>query len=485
MPIIVLTNHNNERLFKQGCIMGIGSVGVGSGILTQDVLDQLRKADEASRIRPIDFSIANEKDKQAAFDVIKANMKNLSDAIGELASGTLYDNRSVDIDGDSIKMSVDANADEQEFSIDVSKLATKQIEESGSFASQDTKIATASGSLTLNVNGKDYTINYDDTTTLKDLKNSINTVAGEDIDATIVQVADDDFRLVLSSTNTGANQDITLSDNDGNLSDDGGTSGGGTKLTSDFSDLQTGEDAQFTFNGQSITRSSNNIDDLITGYHITLKQTGVSNVNVTEDRDEILSRIDSFVEKYNSAIDELDKMTKASTDASERGIFSNESTIKGLKSTIQNMVESVGGGVGMLYDYGFDIDKEGKLSVDKTVINDKLDNDSANFQAFFSGGTFLKDDSTTVEVDGAFSELGDILGTYTKTGGMLDNLDESMDEYLSELQDRKTDVTQQLDSRYAILKKKFTAYDIMISKLNSASNMFIQMANAQIDAQKH
>lgn len=465
--------------------MGISSIGVGSGILTQDLLDQLRKADESVQIRPIDFSIANEKDKQEAFDVIKANMKNLSDAISELASGTLYDNRSVDIDGDSVEMSVDANADEQEFSLDVSKLATKQIEESGSFSTEDAKIATSSGSITLNVNSKNYTINYDDTTTLKDLKNSINTIAGENIDATIVQIADDDFRLVLSSDNTGSNQDITLTDNDGNLSDDGGTNGGGTKLTSDFSDLQTGDDAEFKFNGQTITRHTNNIDDLITGYHITLKDSGISNVSVTEDRDDILKRIDSFVEKYNSAVDELDKMTKSSTDSSERGIFSNESTIKGLQSTIQNMIESVGGGVGMLYDYGFDIDKEGKLSVDKTVINDKLDNDSKNFQAFFSGGDFTKEDGTVLNLDGAFNELGDILGTYTKTGGILSTFDDSMDSYLSELEDKKTSVMQQLDSRYAILKKKFTAYDLIISKLHSASNMFTQMANTQIEAQKH
>ena len=44
--------------------MGISSLGTGSGILTQDVLDQLREADDASRIRPIDLDITNDKDKK-------------------------------------------------------------------------------------------------------------------------------------------------------------------------------------------------------------------------------------------------------------------------------------------------------------------------------------------------------------------------------------------------------------------------------------
>ena len=44
--------------------MGISSLGVGSSILTQDILDQLREADESGKITPITLSIANENDKK-------------------------------------------------------------------------------------------------------------------------------------------------------------------------------------------------------------------------------------------------------------------------------------------------------------------------------------------------------------------------------------------------------------------------------------
>lgn len=456
--------------------MGISSLGVGSSILTQDILDQLRKADEASIITPITLNIANEKDKQSALDVIDANMKNLSDSIDELKNATLFDERSVSVSGSSVEVTADANSDEQEFTLNVLNLATKEIDQSGSFSAKTDTIASDVGSLNLNINGKDFTIDYDGTTTLDDLKRSINDVAGQDIDATIVQIASGDFRLFLSSANTGANQDITITDNSGNLS--------GTQLTDDKTTVQDGIDAQFEFNSQLITRHSNEVTDLITGYDITLKEVGSSNVSVAQDREGIMGKIDSFVEKYNAAIDELTKVTKSSTDSKERGIFSSSSTIKNMLSTIQNMIGSVGGSVGTMYDFGFDVDKEGKLSVDKSVINEKLDENAANVEAFFTGGDYENSDGTTTTLTGAFVEMATSLGEYTDYNGNLDQFQTSINERIASLEDSKTKATERLDSKYEILKKKYAAYDAMIAKLNNASNTFIQMANAQTAAQK-
>jgi len=451
--------------------MGISSLGVGSNILTQDVLDQLRKADEASIITPIKLNIANEKDKKDALDVIDASMKNLSDSINELKNATLFDERSVEISGSSVAVTASANSDIQEFTLDVTQLATKQVEESGSFTAKTDTIASDSGSINLNIDGQDFTIDYTDTMTLDDLKKSINKIAGDKVNATIVQIGDGDFRLFLNSVDTGSNQNIIITDNDGNLS--------GTQLTDDMSDVQTGVDAEFTFNGQAITRHSNNVTDLITGYDITLKELGSSNVDVAQNRDEIMKKIDSFVSKYNSAIDELSKMTKSSTEAKERGIFSDSSTIRGMKSTIENMIESVGGSVGTMYDFGFDVDKDGKLSVDKSVINAKLDDNANNVEAFFSGGEYENTDGTTTTLKGAFVEMATSLGEYTRYNGNLDQFQNSINERITTLEESKTKATERLDSRYEILKKKFAAYDLMISKLNSASNMFTQLINAQ------
>jgi flagellar hook-associated protein 2 len=451
--------------------MAISSLGLGSGVLTQDVLDKLRKADEASRVTPLDLQIASVKDEKSALSVLDAKMTNLIDNIYVLKSSSLYDERKAIIDGDSVEVSASANSDISDFTINVTQLATKQIEESGSFDSKTATIASAAGSINLNIDNQDFTINYDDTTTLEDLKKSINDIAGTKVNASIVQVASGDFRLFLSSVDTGSTQDITITDNDGNLS--------GTQLTNDLTAVQTGVDAEFTYNGQSITRTSNNITDLVTGYDITLTSLGSSTVKVEQNRDAIMEKIDNFVNKYNDAMKELASLTKNSTNKDERGIFASEATVKGLQRALRNAMDEIGGGVGTIYDYGFDIAKDGTLSVDKTVLNQKMDENVSNVEAFFSGGIYKNPDGTTTTLTGAFSELYTKVDAYTGFNKNLDQFQTSLNDRLSSLEQRRQDAIDRLDSKYETLQKQWGAYDALISRLNSSANAFIQMVNAQ------
>lgn len=456
--------------------MAISSLGVGNGILTQDVIDQLRKADEAGRITPIDLKLADANDKQDALKTIDSTMTNFIDSINAIKSATLWNERSATISsGTSVEVTAASNSDVQDFSLEVISLATKQIEQSGSFSAETDLVGGGlAGQINLNIDGTDYVIDYAANTTLKDLKNSINDVAGAKVDATLLNVGANDVRLVVSSANTGTTQNITITDLAGTV---------GANITG-LTQLQAGGDASFNFNGQAITRTSNTVDDLIAGLTITLKEPGLSQVSVAQDRTSILEKFDSFVEKYNSAINELNKMTKSSTDSEERGIFSSDSTIKSMKREIQDMIDSVGGGVGSMVDYGFTIDKDGVMSIDKTVLEQKMDDEPINTQAFFSGGDFTNPTTLAVTtLTGVFADMSTIVESYTKTNTVLDQLKDSLTDSISTLEDRKLTATERLDAKYDIMKKQFTAYGAIISKLNSASSMFVQMANTQTAAQ--
>jgi len=330
--------------------------------------------------------------------------------------------------------------------------------------------------MNLNIDGQDFTIAYDATTTLKDLKNLINEEAGEKVDATIVQISSGEFRLFVSSDETGTAQDITITDTSGFLVAENGTTGD-TRLTTGMTAIQNGADAEFTFNGQSITRSSNEVSDLVTGLTITLNETGSSDVSIAQDRDGIVEKFENFVDKYNAAITELDKMTKPSVDSDERGIFSNESTIKNMKRVIEDMFSTVGGGVGSLQNYGFDVDKDGKMSFDKTSLINELDANPSNVEAFFTGGTYTNSDGSTTEVDGAFVEYSAAVEVYTNYNATLDLFTTSITDKISELEEKKTLAVERLDSKYEIMKKQYAAYDLVINRLNSTSSLFAQLTN--------
>lgn len=474
--------------------MGISSLGVGSGILTQDIIDQLKKADEAQRVQPITLKLANENDKKDNIGIIKANIVNLRDSINELQGASLlFSDRSATVSGTSVEVTADANSDIQDFTLNVTKLASKRIEESGTFGSastpfdpKQTAIASGAGNIQFNVTGMAAPIDIavDTTTTLDDIKRAINDQAGKYAQASIVQTATGEYNLFISTKETGAGKDISFTDS-GNLlignQFKNPTDGAGNAIANSMNAVTgaEGNDASFSYNGQAITRSSNTIDDLVTGYHIKLKELGSSDVSVGQDRTKIEAKIDSFVEKYNAAISELDRQTKSSTDSKTRGIFSNNSGVRSLQRQLKDMVSSIGGEGGNLFDYGFDVAKDGTLSIDKTAFEKKLDKNPKNVQAFFSGGNFTKSNGNVVNIPGTFTGFYDLVNGYTKTNGGLSVIKESITNRISSLKDRKLSATESLTAKYEIMKKQFTAYNAIISKLNSASSMFVQLANAK------
>lgn len=454
--------------------MAISSLGAGAGILTQDLLDQLREADEAQYIAPLDARVTTENKKQDAFDVINAYMDNVDSSLKTLSEYGVFESRTASSSNESAAtVSAADSSDIQDFSLEVLNLATKEIEQSGTFASKTATVATGAGKLELAVGSETFTIDYDATTTLEGLKDLINKKAGNSVGATIVQVADGDFRLFLNAKESGTGQDISITDVVGEgeaLS---------TALTTGLSNVQTAVDAQFKYNGQTITRSSNVVSDLLSGVTITLKAAGTTNVSVEQDRENIASKIENFITKYNAALYQLIEDTKSSEKVEERGVFSGESTIKGMKAQLMNMIGSAGEGVGRLQDYGIEVADDGSLSLDSSKLNEMLDENPDNVQAFFAGGTFTKSNGSTVELEGAFTQMQEDVSVYTKYNATLDQYNNLLSSTIESLDEQRTKAMERLNAKYEIMAKQYAAYDAVITQLNSVSQMFTDLVNSE------
>ena len=460
--------------------MGVSSLGAGSSILTQDVLDQLRAADEAKFVAPVDRRLETEKDKSAAFDVVDAYMDNVYESLKSLTEYGVFESRTATSSNtDALGVTALESSDVQDFTLEIEILATKEIEQSGTFGARDANISTGTGKLELAVGSDSFTFDYDTTTTLEDLKELINKEAGDSVNATIVQVADGDFRLLLSAANTGEGQEISLTDVVG----EGETLN--SALTTGMTNVQPAVDASFKFNGVSITRSSNEVDDLLSGVTLTLNEAEVGkliNVSVKQNSEHIEERITNFVDKYNSAMLQLDTDTKSSEEASERGVFSGDSTIKGMKSSLVNMLSIVGGNAGKIEEFGLELDDDGRLSLDTVKLNEKLSADPTSVQAFFVGGDFTKEDGSSIKVDGVFVEMEEEIAKFSKYGNVLDQFKDSIKTRYDSLEEQRVKAVERLDSSYAIQAKRFAAYDLIINQFNTASDMFSQMINAEIAA---
>lgn len=483
--------------------MGISSLGVGSSILTQDVLDQLKSADESKFVTPVEERQKSENSKLQSFQVLEAHMDNVQQSLQALTGYGIFESRVSNVSDDEVVgITAGKNSDVQDFTLDVTSLATKQINQSAAFSAKTSTIAVANGSMDLAVGKETFTLDYKPTTTLNDLKDMINKEAGDSVKASIVQIAKNDYRLFLIAENTGTGQEISLVDNtvvkemvsidqkfdkDGNpikeekIVKEGNLNG---SLTTGLQSVQTAVDAVFKFNGLEITRSSNMINDLASGLTITLKDLGTSSVSVKQDRENIEASIINFMDKYNSTLFQLNEDTKSSQDKSVRGVFSSDSTIKGMESSMINIFSIVGQGAGRIQDYGIEADKSGRLSLNSSQLNRMLDKNPDNVKAFLAGGDFVKDNGTKVELKGAFSEIETEVYKYSKYNAILDQFKNSISTRLESLDEQKEKAIERLNGRYDIMGKRFAAYDTVISKFNSASNMFGQMINAEAASNK-
>ena len=103
-----------------------------------------------------------------------------------------------------------------------------------------------------------------------------------------------------------------------------------------FSSVQTASDAQLNVNGIDFTRSSNVVDDVLTGVTLTLNTvtTGAANVNISQDNNLARANIVDFVTIYNEAQRQLKELTNSSTG----GELAGDSIFRSLNSTLRTTI---------------------------------------------------------------------------------------------------------------------------------------------------
>ncbi|MDD5400657.1 MAG: flagellar filament capping protein FliD [Sulfurimonas sp.] len=457
----------------------VSSLGIGSGVLTADVLDQLKNVDQGRTIKPIESKITLNTQKQEAYKLLSSLMSGLGTNSSTLKYDTVFDKKSVNVSG-SAEVSVNSGANVESFSLETVTLAKKDITKLGAVADKTTSIASGAGVLKIN----SFNIAYTATTTLEDLAQAITDTAGDSVSASVLKTGDGAYNLVISSKETGSAQALTITDTDG--------SGGAgflnaalfnaynaTTNPNGYQKIQTASDATFKYNGITTTRPTNNIDDLIYGLNITLKKEGdSSNVNIASDYSPVTDELKLFVSSYNTLMSNLKDMTASDKEKSTEGIFSKDSFIKSISRDLAKTVTAFGSDGNSLSNFGITTDENGKMSFDKTVLDSKLRDDPTAVRLFFSGGV----DSKGVEKTGIFETIDDKMKNYTGADKLLSNYEKSLKTEATSLTKNKTSAQKSLDSRYATMTAKFAAYDSMISKLNSQFSSLKMLIDSQANS---
>lgn len=344
---------------------------------------------------------------------------------------------------------------------------SKKIESQAFTASTDT-IASGSGNLTVAMGANSYIINYDAATTLATLRDSINTAAG----STIASI-DSNNKLVLQSNIAGSSSALTLTDNSAGLD---------SKLTSyttynPLDEIQAARDASFKYDGITLTRSTNEIKDLIAGVNLNLLQdSGSANISITQDTQAVSDELNTFVQSYNTLTSQLNDMTTADVASGKVGIFNGDNSINSITREINKLITSSINGLS-LPDFGIDLSQTGTMSFNSNTFLTKFNADPSASETFLSGSTTVDSNGNTTTKDGVFTSMQNLLEGYTKSNGSLSTLMTGSANESKALTLNRTRSQALLDARYATMTARFSQYDTLMTKLkNQFSSLQTQIS---------
>lgn len=442
----------------------ISSLGIGSGVLTADVIDQLRNADESNIIKPIDRNIERHQQKKEASDLLSSLFTTFDANASALNSETLFSNYKVSTVGDA-EISLDPGARVDSFTLKTEELALRDVTKFGSFEDRSsTGVAVGSG--TLKIGGVE--VAYDSSMKLEDLAQAITDAGGSKFSASILKTSEGAFSLIVTSKESGAKNALEIEDVTGGLN---------SKLldpNEGYEKVQAARDATFVYNGITMTRSSNTITDISVGLNITLKKEGdTTNAEINLDTDKIKGEMEAFVESFNALMTNLNDLTTVDMEKGQEGVFVNDNFIKSIARELTRSVTQQFNGESLV-NYGIDVDREGRMSFKEADLEKALTQDPNRVRDFFAGGY----DEDFNRVNGIFGEIDDKIKSYTGQGKMFQNFEEALDQEGKNLAQSRVSAMESLNTRFATMASRFAAYDSMISQMNNQfSSLQMMIAN--------
>jgi len=198
----------------------LSSLGVGSGVLTYDVIDKLKKADESNMVSPFKRRLEDTKNRENALSSLTTQLSLFKTSIADFKDGEIFQKRTTDISGSSVTANVSSGVAVQNISMNVTQLAQNDIFQSKGYSSENSNINDTGSSQTLKLNyaGQSADIKLDDGGTLSDLKEAINN-SDIGVTASIIDTGNGDnpYKLILKGNETGKDNIIKL--NYGNIDD--------------------------------------------------------------------------------------------------------------------------------------------------------------------------------------------------------------------------------------------------------------------------
>jgi len=241
----------------------------------------------------------------------------------------------------------------------------------------------------------------------------LNSISG--LSAQIIDTNGDgsSYSLIVSSDNTGAESGFKITEVSSSVAGRWATTAvpSSDAINNNFSQLA--RDATFKLDGISVSRSTNNISDLLDGATVNLKSdlAGSSVISFSRSETAIRQSVNDTIFSLNEFKTEIDRLTYIDVDGDANGPLAMETAATLLKSNFKKLaVEPLKGfGSDLIYlsQLGIKTSSSGEYYLDEATFTKTLENNPEYFSALkdvnlssnSSAATITKSQFTTVPAD--------------------------------------------------------------------------------------
>jgi flagellar capping protein FliD len=186
----------------------------------------------------------------------------------------------------------------------------------------------------------------------------------------------------------------------------------------DFIETQSAQDSEIRVDGYPpgawISRSSNTIDDVISGVVLHLHDTtdaGGEELTLTRDIQSVKDKLTKMVDAYNFAVEYIKEKTGYNDVLKTAGILMGDYVVSTIRQQIRTpLIAQTNGFIEDIDTFltpahiGFKLDREGVLSLDMNVLDEAIAEDYMSVLAIIGADKTGSSDSNTIEFYGAHSD---------------------------------------------------------------------------------
>lgn len=376
---------------------GISSLGIGSGVLNSDLVDQLVAAERKPTEVRLNQKAQRTEALLSAYGKLRSAVTELRLPMRKLSAPDNMKAFTASSSNENIGVTVDsAKASRGTYSVEVTSLARAQaLAGRDTFEDKDTT-SIGQGTMTLSVGGKTTSINVDSSNdTLQGLANAINE-ADAGVSAGVIDTGSG-YKLVMSADESGTANSVSIAVTD----DTGGTDTDNEGLSrfafnpdmdpdSGMQETIAASDAVMSVNGVEVTRPSNTFENVIDGLTFNVTDLGTSTVKVSQDYGAVANRVGEFVDKFNALQSTIDSLAGFNGESGTGSLLTGDSTVRNIQNQLRQVLTRVVPGlenasVRTLADVGITTNYEtGGLEFDRAKFEEQLKKHPDDVTALFA-----------------------------------------------------------------------------------------------------